>query len=52
MNIDELTAEVREIQANAWAAYKRGDISLPSALAVISRAEGDLCMAQLEYLFY
>ena len=48
MNLEELKAEVREIQRNAWQAYKRGDISREDALAIIGRAEKDLFLGQYE----
>ena len=48
----ELEAEVREIQRNAWSAYKRGDITRADALDIIGRAERDLQMAKIENLSY
>jgi hypothetical protein len=50
--IAELEAEVREIQRNAWSAYKRGDITRADALDIIGRAEKDLQMVKIENLSY
>lgn len=45
--MNETRIEAEEIKSNAWAAYKRGEITLDDALDIIGRAERDAVMSEL-----